>query len=218
MRLHHWMYCKPQNRRCRHVPPTWCEGMPREASLWLALLRVVRCEGCTCKVHLREFRTTTSDVYENMPSNAGVSHAVQHPIQTNPLCGWHYPTVDSTPLFLLVFALVRDRLRSLHVQIEIPMSDPLHLAKCPNCGVYGITRESFEKFLTPECKEQLAAKAYAPIAVLHFKNCCPRCQPQFQTEVRVSLLRPKRDALRRILDRILHAFETMACAIGILKK
>jgi hypothetical protein len=71
------------------------------------------------------------------------------------------------------------------------MNDQFHLFRCVRCGEYRVPAGYFDRFLTPETREQLAARADAPGAVLAFYDCCPACQPDGQSKAALNVLWPK---------------------------
>jgi hypothetical protein len=91
----------------------------------------------------------------------------------------------------------------------------LHLAKCPNCGLFEISDQAFAVSLSAEMKRQIAVRAPAPIVLLRFRDCCPECIPGGPYYAALSLLRPRRNAFRRGLDRLLRVPKAVALTFGL---
>lgn len=69
--------------------------------------------------------------------------------------------------------------------------------RCDACGEYWADKAEFDRFLNDEVRALLASRPGESAYGLDFSPCCPRCQRDGRSEVRLSVLRPRRSAPSR---------------------
>jgi hypothetical protein len=71
------------------------------------------------------------------------------------------------------------------------MNAQFYVFRCVKCGEYPVPADYFDRFLTPQLRLEVLAKAEASGLVLSFHDCCPSCRPDGQSEASLIALWPK---------------------------
>lgn len=74
-------------------------------------------------------------------------------------------------------------------------NDKLYFFKCPVCGEYQTTAETFRKFCPDKAWQRIQNSKDAIGGLVDFKTECPKCAPSGQGLNKIILLRPKRQKL-----------------------
>ncbi len=67
------------------------------------------------------------------------------------------------------------------------------LFKCPNCGEYPVSEKTLRTFLPPRLKRGLTEELQngAHGARIDFSTCCPDCEPDGESTLKLVVLRPR---------------------------
>lgn len=71
----------------------------------------------------------------------------------------------------------------------------LYYFKCPHCGEYQTTEETFKKFCPPKVWQKIQNSKDAAGGMIVFTEYCPKCKPAGEDQSKIILLRPKRQTL-----------------------